>query len=120
MNIGACTIYPYFVRNLIYVIRNMICIIGNELQLILFIKLAWLVHRGQNLEKRIMVYGPCVIREIVFSCLVWMKWKVSDPSKYSLNQGQTLIEERRRPTGPGRDRTVVEIMTICVISAFHH
>ena len=34
MNIGACTIYPYFVRNLIYVIRNMICIIGNELQLI--------------------------------------------------------------------------------------
>jgi hypothetical protein len=32
MNIGACTIYPYFVRNLIYIIRNMICIIGNELQ----------------------------------------------------------------------------------------
>jgi hypothetical protein len=33
---------------------------------------------------------------------------------------QTLIEERRRPTGPGRDRMVVEIMTTCVITAFHH
>ena len=32
MNIGAFTIYPYFVRNLIYIIRNIICIIRNELQ----------------------------------------------------------------------------------------
>jgi hypothetical protein len=28
---------------------------------------------------------------------------------------QTLIEERRRPTGPGRDRMVVRIMTTCAI-----
>jgi hypothetical protein len=33
---------------------------------------------------------------------------------------QTLIEERRRPDGPGRDRMVVGIMTTCAITACHH